>query len=66
MEARPGDKVRVDITEYPDHSSVMKGEVTEIYGRAGESRAEEAAVVDRYDIRTGFSEEVLEESRQDF
>ncbi len=62
MEARPGDKVRVDITEYPDHSSVMKGEVTEIYGRAGESRAEEAAVVDRYDIRTGFSEEVLEEA----
>ena len=64
MQARPGDKIRADITKYPDRASAMKGEVTEIYGRAGDSRAEEAAVLDRYDIRTGFSEEVLAEAER--
>ena len=64
MEARAGDKVRVTITKYPDRSPVMRGEVTEIYGRAGEGAAEEAAVLDRYDIRTEFCGEVMQEARK--
>lgn len=64
MQARAGDKVRVTITKYPDRSPVMRGEVTEIYGRAGEGAAEEAAVLDRYDIRTEFCGEVMQEARK--
>lgn len=37
MGARRGDKVKVRITKYPDEVSGLRGEVTEIFGAAGDS-----------------------------
>lgn len=64
MNAEKGDKVRVKITDYPSERSGMKGEIAEIYGRAGDSRAEAAAILGRFDIRTEFPEDVLKEAEQ--
>lgn len=60
--AASGDKVRVQITKYPDDTAGMRGVITEIYGKAGEGRAESAAILDSYDVRTEFSESVLSEA----
>ena len=62
MGARRGDKVKVRITKYPDEVSGLRGEVTEIFGAAGDSRAETEAVIARYDVRTEFPESVCGEA----
>ena len=61
--AESGDKVRVQITKYPDDTVGMRGVITEIYGKAGDGRAESAAILDRYEVKTEFSESVLEKAR---
>lgn len=62
MGAQAGDKVKVKITKYPDSISGMRGEITEIYGKAGDGKAETAAVMERYDVRQIFPESVLAEA----
>lgn len=61
-EAVTGDKVHVRITQYPDGVSGTKGVITEIYGKAGDTAAETEAVMQRFDVRTEFPEEVMAEA----
>ena len=60
--AERGDKVRVRITRYPDSVSGLKGVITEIYGKAGDTAAETEAVMQRFDVREDFPEEVTAEA----
>ncbi len=64
MDAQSGDKVRVQITKYPDDTAGMRGVITEIYGKAGDGRAESAAILNRYEVKTDFSERILSDARK--
>ena len=60
--ARNGDKVRAIITKYPTDEVGMRGRIVEIYGPAGDAKAELKAVLHQYDIPESFDEEVLKEA----
>ena len=60
--ARNGDKVRAVITKYPTDEVGMRGRIVEIYGPAGDAKAELKAVLHQYDIPESFDEEVLKEA----
>ena len=60
--AKNGDKVRAVITKYPTDEVGMRGRIVEIYGPAGNAKAELKAVLHQYDIPESFDEDVLEEA----
>ena len=60
--AKAGDKVRAVITKYPENGVGLRGRVEEIYGKAGESQAELAAVLRNYGIPEEFPDAVLHEA----
>ena len=60
--AKAGDKVRAVITKYPENGIGLRGRVEEIYGKAGESQAELAAVLRQYGIVDEFPPEVMAEA----
>ncbi|MBR5228223.1 MAG: ribonuclease R, partial [Firmicutes bacterium] len=62
--AKAGDKVRAVITKYPENGIGLRGRVEEIYGKAGESQAELAAVLRNYGIIDEFPPEVLAEAEK--
>src|SRR6056297_739560 len=63
--ASSGEKVGVVINEYPSAKKKNPvGEVVEKYGQSESQDAEINAMVDTYDIRTEFSEKVLEEAAE--
>jgi len=62
--AKAGDKVRAVITKYPENGIGLRGRVAEIYGKAGDSQAELAAVLRNYGIPEEFPEAVLREAEK--
>ncbi len=60
--AKTGDKVRAVITKYPTEEVGLRGRIVEIYGPAGDAKAELKAVLHQYDIPEAFDDEVLSEA----
>ncbi len=57
-EARPGDKVVVNITQWPDDVNEAEGEIVEILGRPGDNNAEMHAILVEYGFPTHFPKSV--------
>lgn len=63
--ARVGDKVVIDITEYPkDSHDLAEGVITEVLGEGGEPEIETLSVMRAYSLADKFPNQVLEEARK--
>ncbi len=63
--ARVGDKVVIEIVEYPkDANNVAEGVITEVLGAGGEPQVETLSVIRAYSLAEKFPTEVVNEARQ--
>ena len=63
-DAHEGDKVVIELVEYPATGTLAEGVIVEVLGERGEPDVETAAVMRAYRIKEGFDEAVLDEARQ--
>lgn len=62
---KPGDKVVVEITEYPEDDYLAEGVIVKVLGDAGRPDVETAAIIAAYDLPSNeFPEDCLEQARQ--
>jgi ribonuclease R len=61
---RPGTKVVVEITAYPEYSSWAQGVITDVLGKAGEKDVDLKTVIVQFNLPDRFSEEVLDQARR--
>ncbi|MEZ6193303.1 MAG: ribonuclease R [Phycisphaerales bacterium] len=63
--ARVGDKVVIEIVEYPkDANDVAEGVITEVLGEGGEPQVETLSVIRAYGLAEKFPQEVTAEARK--
>lgn len=63
--AKPGDKVVIDLTEYPDdRGGNAEGVITEVLGEAGEPDVETLAVMRSAGLVEKFPDEVMQQARE--
>jgi len=62
-DAKKGDKVRVEILNYPSQRDMAVGVILEKIGRAGASSTELKSIILRYDLHESFSRSALGEAR---
>ena len=62
--AKAGDKVVFEIIRYPTDLDYAEGVITEVLGEAGRPDVETRAVIDVFQLKTGFPEEALDEARE--
>jgi ribonuclease R len=62
---RPGTKVVVDLTVYPEGGEKPQGVITEILGEAGEKDVDLKSVIIQHQLPQEFPEEVLTHARQE-
>lgn len=62
-DARPGDKVVIELTKYPQKDEPGEGVIVEKLGEAGEPDVETMAVIRAFGLSEAFSEEVLSQAR---
>jgi len=60
---RPGTKVVVELTTFPDGDSRPQGVITEVLGQAGEKDVDLKSVIVQFNLPGEFPEEVLNEAR---
>lgn len=61
---RPGTKVVVEITSYPENSQWAQGVITEVLGKPGEKDVDLKSTIVSFNLPEGFPEEVLAQARQ--
>ena len=62
---RPGTKVVVELTQYPDRSGLRaQGVITEVIGEAGEKDVDLKSVIVQFNLPGPFPEEVKEQARR--
>jgi ribonuclease R len=61
--AKPGDKVRVEILHYPTERYLAQGVITERLGKSGAPSVELKAVMSRFELPDKFPKTVLENAR---
>ncbi|MEX0777311.1 MAG: VacB/RNase II family 3'-5' exoribonuclease [Phycisphaeraceae bacterium] len=61
--AKSGDKVVVELIEYPKEDKPAQGVITEVLGEQGEPDVETLAVMRAHGLREGFPSEVVENAR---
>ena len=61
--ATPGDKVVIDIVEYPENNRWAEGVITEVLGEAGKPSVETAAVITAHGLRDEFPKNAIDEAR---
>jgi ribonuclease R len=62
--AKAGDKVVFEIIRFPTDLDFAEGVITEVLGEAGRPDVETRAVIDVFQLKTGFKEEALDEARE--
>jgi len=62
--AKDGDKVVIELLNYPDRDYFAEGVITEVLGDAGKPDVETEAVIVAHGLRTSFPEDANEQSRQ--
>ncbi len=60
--AQNGDKVVVEITEWPQNHLNPEGKIVEVLGKPGERWVDIMSIIKGYDVPTEFPEEVLEQA----
>ncbi len=61
---RPGTKVVVEMTTYPEHGAPAQGVITEVLGAAGEKDVDLKGVIVQYNLPGEFPEEVKAQARE--
>ncbi|MDB5331663.1 MAG: rnr [Phycisphaerales bacterium] len=61
---KPGTKVVVELTSYPDDNTRAQGVITEILGKAGEKDVDLRSVIVQFNLPDKFPEAVAAEARQ--
>ncbi len=62
---KPGDKVVLEITEYPDNGQLAEGVIVKVLGEAGEPDVETQAVIETYSLPSNdFPEACVNEARE--
>ncbi|RMH12455.1 MAG: VacB/RNase II family 3'-5' exoribonuclease [Planctomycetota bacterium] len=61
---KPGDKVVLEILEYPDNGALAEGVIVRVLGEAGAPDVETAAVIAAYGLPGPFPDECLQQARQ--
>ncbi|HSZ55615.1 MAG TPA: ribonuclease R [Tepidisphaeraceae bacterium] len=61
---KPGTKVVVEITSYPEYSAWAQGVITEVLGKAGEKDVDLKSVIVLFNLPEKFPDEVLTQARQ--
>ena len=61
---KPGDKVIVDITDFPEGEYLAEGVISKVLGEAGMPDVETQAVILAHGLPGEFSDEVLDEARE--
>lgn len=61
--AKPGNKVAVELTQYPEGSFLAEGVITKVLGEAGEPDVETEGICIAYSLRQEFPEDVLQNAR---
>ncbi|MDB5293920.1 MAG: rnr [Phycisphaerales bacterium] len=61
---KPGTKVVVELTSYPDEYTRAQGVITEVLGKAGEKDVDLRSVIVQFNLPEKFPETVAEEARQ--
>ncbi len=62
--ARPGDKVVIEITSYPEGNALADGVIVDVLGAAGTPSVETQATIAAYNLPGEFSEEVVAQARR--
>ena len=61
--AKPGDKVVIELLHYPDDQYVAEGVIVKVLGEAGRPDVETQAVIAAHGLRTDFPPEVMHQAR---
>ncbi|MCH2160772.1 MAG: VacB/RNase II family 3'-5' exoribonuclease [Phycisphaerales bacterium] len=61
--AKPDDKVVIDMVLFPDEHGIGEAVIVEVLGSAGEPDVETRAVIETYGLRTDFPEATVNEAR---
>src|SRR5699024_10010319 len=61
---KPGTKVVVELTEYPEGEERAQGVITEVLGAAGEKDVDLKSVIIQHNLPEKFPEEVLAQARR--
>jgi ribonuclease R len=61
---KPGTKVVVEITAYPENSAWAQGVITDVLGKAGEKDVDLKTVIIQFNLPERFPDDVLAEARQ--
>lgn len=61
---RPGDKVVVEIIEYPEGDQLAEGVISRVLGEAGQPDVETQAVIAAYNLPGEFPEKCVEQARR--
>jgi ribonuclease R len=61
---RPGTKVVVELTTYPENGNRPQGVITEVLGEAGQKDVDLKSTIIQYNLPGPFSEEVLAQARR--
>jgi len=61
--ARAGDQVVVEITQYPGADRKARGVIVKVLGRRGEPDVDTQSIIEQYQLPGEFSREVLQEAR---
>lgn len=61
---KPGDKVVVDIVEFPEGGSLAEGVISKVLGEAGQPDVETQAIIAAHDLPGEFPDACLDEARR--
>ena len=61
---KPGTKVVIEITSYPEDGDLAQGVITEVLGKAGEKDVDLKSVIVQYNLPAEFPEEVRAQARR--
>ncbi len=61
---KPGTKVGVELTQFPEGDRRAVGVITEVLGKAGEKDVDLRSVIIQYNLRVEFPEEVKQQARE--
>lgn len=62
--AKAGDKVVVEIVQYPENGMLAEGVITKVLGEAGRPDVETQAMIAAYDLPGEFPDECIEQARE--
>ncbi|MBT8484026.1 MAG: VacB/RNase II family 3'-5' exoribonuclease [Phycisphaerales bacterium] len=61
--AKPGDKVVIELVHYPEDDAVAEGVITKVLGEAGRPDVETQAVIEAHGLRTEFPGDVMADAK---